>query len=328
MIANIIAFLSSISAAILVGAGLAALNIKNKKNTRLEELTNTLTSLITISNTQSQYINFLQRFSNIQESYYIYKQNYTAFLHEQTEALALITNLRKLIFAALVIWAVEALLILISGKNFLEYALATLIISVIVAVFIKFFNQFNLFVQEFSTGIADFPKPDALLTPTNLLTEQTALYLSPQLPLNFMESGMSIELDAPKNPEEYTLVKEDEKGNEYTLTDFSEFTANGRMLFSFQHNFKGELHFHDKNGDDGKTFAVSSDFFKAGFSNIYDISFTYHTPLHHLSQIIFIIFSPGTSDPYAKITFPVAPYDELPTQSIILSNAVATKFIK
>ena len=331
MITNVIAFLSSIATAILVGVGLVSLNIKYKNNSKLEELTNMLASLINTSNTQSQYVNLTQRFANLQEAFYVYKQNYSSFLNEQAEAVDLISNLKKLLYISLFIWVFESILILVSGKNLFEYAVATAIIAVLVVVFLKFSTKFKYFVGDFSLGEGDFPKPETLLAPTNTINNTTVTYISPQLPLNFLEAGIALELDPPKNPDEYIIRFDSEASqnsdNENISYDYSNFFANGRLLFSFNYSFNGELHFYAKDGDDGHPFSVSSEYFKAGFSNIYDIGFSYRTPTNHLQKVVFILFKENSREEYANITFIVPPHNDMLKKNLLITQAIAVKNI-
>ena len=326
MITNVIAFLSSIATAILIGVGLVSLNIRHKSNAKLEELSGMLANLINTSNTQSQYINLTQRFANLQEVYYVYKQNYSFFTNEQAEAIDLIINLKKLLYISAFIWVFESLLILLSGKNFFEYAIATVVITVLVVIFIKFSTKFKYFVGDFTASEGNFPKPETLLKPNSIIDNATLSYLSPQLPLNFMEAGIAIELDPPKNPDEY-IIKFDSasmsRSNENISYDYSKFFANGRLLFAFNYSFTGELRFYDKNGDDGHSFLVSSEYFKAGFSNIYDVGFSYKTPSPHLQKIVFIIFDDESNKECATITFNVPPHHDLLRKTLLISQATA-----
>lgn len=332
MITNIIAFLSSIATAILVGVGLVALNLKYKNNVKLEEISTLLTNLINTTNTQLNLKNVSKRFANLQESYYTYKQNYTAISNEQAQALILITSLKKLLYISLFIWLFESILIFVSGQNLLEYAVATVVIGIMVFIFIKFALKFKYFAGNFAMNGGNLPKPETLLIPINVLNDATLTYISPQLPLNFMEAGMAIELDPPKNPEDYIVPVTSnpaennvEAEKEPVSYDYSNFFANGRLLFSFNYKFNGELRFYNKHGDNNKPFSISSEYFKAGFSNIYDIGFSYHIPVHQLEKIVLSIFAEDDSSEYATITFTVPRYDELPEKHVVLTQAVATR---
>ncbi len=330
MITNVIAFLSSIATAIFIGICIVSINIKYKNNLRRKDLAGFFTRLANISNTYPAFASMSERFSNLQATYYIYKQNHGLFITEQKEYGELIVSLKKLLHIALAIWAVESWLIIFSGRNIFEYIMATAIIVLLVVLFIKFSGEFKKLISDFALGESSFPNPLSLLDPLSTPEKNDETYVSQNMPLNLMEAGTIIELEPPKDPliykQESAQEEEvDDEALENPFYDFSHFEANGRLLFAFPYKFTGQLHFYDKHGDDNNPFPVSSDYFKAGFSHLYDIGFAYHTPVHLLEKIVLYIEAKDDQTKSAQITFIIQTPDELPDKPVTLMQATAIK---
>ncbi len=324
MITNVIAFLSSIATAVFVGICIVSINIKYKSGLKRKDLAGLFARLSNISNTYVAYPQMSERFASLQAAYYIYKQNYTLFLQEQSESVSLIQNLKKLLYIALGIWVLESMMIIFSGKNFFEYLLATVILLILVVLFIKFSAKFKDLVTDFSLGISSFPDPDVLLNPLSVPEKNQYTYVSENMPLNLMEGSTAIEFDPPRTP---PPLKEfpGETDSAVAVYDFSQFEANGRLFFAFPFKFEGELRFFTKEGDTQNPFPISSEYFKAGFSHIYDIGFSYRVPLHLMEKIVLYIKDENTGHNRAKITFSVPPGDSMPEKAVKLLQPVAVK---
>ncbi len=326
MITNVIAFLSSIATAVFIGIGVVAINVKNKTTQKRKDLAGLFTRLANISNTYMAYPQMQERFANLQAAYYLYKQNHVDLLQEQLESVDLINNLKKLLYVAISIWVLESGMIIFSGRNFLEYFLATVIIVILAALFLKFSEKFKDMITDFSAGV-NFPDPDSLLDPLTVPEKNQYAYVADDMPLNLLESGIVIEFDPPLTPPPRIDEVADDESDEETVPiyDFSHFEANGRLLFAFPYKFTGELHFFTRQGDTGEAFPVSSDFFKAGFSHVYDITFPYHTPLHHLEKAVLYINAGRSGPRKARVTFNIPLMDALPEKSELLMQPIAVK---